>query len=135
MAKKKQQNPSGPNRAARRSGNPAVRNEVQDKPQPPAQEPQMPTPDLDSENIRKDEDGTWFVETINGTEIVLPVFSELRGGLLRRMRHLDQTDGIWTLLENLCDEDELEALDQLSLNELADFFRRWQQSSGVSLGE
>ena len=135
MAKQKKHTPSGPNRAARRSGNPAVRNEIQDKPQPPAKEPELPTPDLDSENIRQDEDGTWFTETIQGVEIVLPVFTEIRGGLIRRIRNLDQTDGMWALLEQLCDEDELEALDQLTLGELADFFVRWQKSSGVSLGE
>lgn len=68
--------------------------------------------------------------------ITVPKFKKaLNAGFLRRNRHLDEQDLMFTLLESICDEQALATLDELSLEDLEPFFEQWRKDSGVGLGE
>lgn len=72
----------------------------------------------------------------SGDTLVLPPFAGLLTfGLARKLRKLPVEEQIFTLVENVCDDDELAVLDKMDTTEAAAFFEAWQQGAGVSLGE
>lgn len=83
----------------------------------------------------QDHKSSEFVDTINGVEIRLPYLGKLKLGDVRKLRKLDDVDQLFTLLEMYCDEDQLAAIDDLEQEEASEFMSRWQDESGVGLGE
>jgi hypothetical protein len=56
--------------------------------------------------------------------------------VVRKTRHLDdESDKFFTILEMICSKHDIELIDTLVGAEVTDFFRAWQDASGVSLGE
>jgi hypothetical protein len=69
----------------------------------------------------------------NGTEIVVPYMDKIKVGVIRKARHLDDTDAVFTIIEAVCDEATLAAVDDLDSSELNDFAEAWQKAE--RLGE
>lgn len=72
----------------------------------------------------------------NGSTITLPRFdSVMTFGRTRRLRKLSPDDLLFTVMEEVCTEDQLAVLDEMGTEETEAFFTEWQEDSGVSLGE
>lgn len=72
--------------------------------------------------------------SLNGVEIVLPHVKQIKSGLLRKYRKLNEVDMMFSILEEVIDEDMLERLDDLEQGELDDLFGKWQKAS-VAVGK
>ena len=68
-------------------------------------------------------------------EIVLPRFSNLKTGMMRKVRRMDPADQIFTILEELLSEEGLEIFDKMDGEEMEEFVGAWQANAGVILGE
>ena len=73
--------------------------------------------------------------TKSGGEIELPSLSWLKPGVVRKLRHLDQVDQMYTLFEMHLSGAQLELLDGMDPDEFEDFCEQWKEHSGVGLGE
>ena len=156
MAKNKSTRNTRGNRAARRSGNPAVRNEVQDKPtrRPESAEAAeygqhedvaqrenyrakpIRRVEPEADFIETDEDGEdWFVYPAGDGTITLPLLDDMPVGITRKVRNLEEGDAMFAILELLCDDEELELVDSLKQSEFKDMYKAWNEASGVSMGE
>lgn len=71
--------------------------------------------------------------TPDGGEIVLPHVSKIKSGLIRKYRKLEEMDMIYSIIEDLVDDDTLAKLDELEQGQLEDFMTKWQ--AGASVGE
>jgi hypothetical protein len=71
----------------------------------------------------------------DGHELVLPKFENVPMGHIRKIRKLDETDQVFTLLESLLDEDELEHVDTLDRPAFQKLMEAWREESDVDLGE
>lgn len=76
-----------------------------------------------------------FVRTIEGAEFRLPSLSYLKPGLVRRIRRLNNTDAIYTLLELSLSAEALAVLDDMAPSDFQRLLEEWRIHSGVSLGE
>lgn len=76
-----------------------------------------------------------FVFTHNGKEFSLPPGSTLNVGFARKIRHLSEGDQIFTILEELADEETMAAIDDMHSAEFAQFQKDWQAHSQVTPGE
>jgi hypothetical protein len=68
----------------------------------------------------------------SGVVVQLPHAATLKVGVLRKVRKLDAVDATLTILEAVCDEDALAAIDGLDVGELNDLVAAWQ---GAALPE
>lgn len=71
--------------------------------------------------------------TASGAEITLPRMNQIKAGLIRRHRAKEPMDFIFSLLEELDDQENLAKIDDLSTDEFNDLVGKWQ--SEVTLGE
>lgn len=71
----------------------------------------------------------------DGTEIVIEKYKHVPAGLARKSRTQDAGSQIWTFLEALCAEEDLDRLDALSIEEFGEFAQAWQKDSKVKPGE
>lgn len=71
----------------------------------------------------------------DGYELVLPKFENVPMGLIRKTRRLDKVDQVFTLLEELATEQDLEHLDTLARAGFQALMKDWQASSEVTPGE
>lgn len=71
----------------------------------------------------------------DGYEVVVPQFGNIKLGIIRKTRKLPQADQMFTLLESICTEEDLEHLDDLDRDQFNDFSTAWRDASGVGLGE
>lgn len=62
-----------------------------------------------------------------GNEYQLAPSSTLDVGFARRIRHLPEADQIFTVLEQLADEETLAAIDTMNHDEFLQFQWRWQR--------
>lgn len=69
-----------------------------------------------------------------GVEIVLPHLNKIKAGIVRRHRKADVVDFIFSMLEEVADEDMLAKADDLETEEINDLFKAWQ-GAGASVGE
>jgi hypothetical protein len=79
------------------------------------------------------EDGSYTWTSSAGEAITVPDPAALSAGFLRANRKLSDIDLIFTVFEELLEEDELEKLDRLSVAEVNRLFAEWQGASGVSI--
>lgn len=56
-------------------------------------------------------------------------------GRARKLRKLPESEQMFVIFEEVCDEETLAALDDMDADETQAFFEAWQADSGVSLGE
>ena len=66
-----------------------------------------------------------------GVEISLPPLKTLKAGILRKHRTKDDIDFMFSVLEDLMDEDNLSRVDDLDMGEANDLFAAWQKDAGV----
>ncbi|QHF24100.1 hypothetical protein GTU73_08805 [Rathayibacter sp. VKM Ac-2804] len=71
----------------------------------------------------------------DGFELVVPRFENIPIGALRAARKLQPLDQVFTLLEGVLTEEQLEHLDVLDRNGFNDFMRAWKGGSEIDLGE
>lgn len=71
----------------------------------------------------------------NGRQYTLPRFKNLKGGVLRRTRRLSPLDMMFTMFEEIADEQTLAALDDMDTADLEELQQRWLEDSGVTVGE
>lgn len=73
-----------------------------------------------------------------GVEISLPHMNQIKAGILRRHRKEEPIDFVFSLLEEVGDEETLEKVDDLSSRDLNALVEKWQaevkpgESSGSS---
>jgi hypothetical protein len=76
---------------------------------------------------------TWTAPS--GAKITLPSLSTIPAGVLRRHRKLDEVDFVFTILEDVLDDEGLKALDSLGFGEINGLFEAWQKDAGTTVGE
>ena len=77
-----------------------------------------------------------FGWTVDGETIELPPFkSLLTFGAARKLRHLDEADALFTVMEDKLSDDVLAKLDPMDADEMEKFFVAWQEHSGITMGE
>ena len=69
----------------------------------------------------------------NGKKIVLPDFTNLPIGVIRKVRKLEADEQMWFMLESVLDEKALALVDTMSLGEFTEAMNGWTQ--GAPLGE
>lgn len=60
---------------------------------------------------------------------------DVKAGFLRKNRHKDEVDIMFLIIEEVATDEALEIIDQLSMEDLKNFFKDWQEESGALLGE
>lgn len=70
----------------------------------------------------------------SGAEIVLPHMNKIKGGLLRKYRKLDPVDFMFSVLEDIADEETLAQVDDLENDDMNAMFEAWQKA-GADLGK
>lgn len=73
--------------------------------------------------------GTFTWTSDSGITINLPYRGAITSGLLRRIRRLDGVDAMYTLMEEVLDEDTLAATDTLTLGEVNAMWEAWQEAT------
>jgi hypothetical protein len=68
-----------------------------------------------------------------GKKIVLPDFTNLPVGVIRKVRKMDTDEQMWFMLESVLDEKGLALVDTMSLAEFTEAMNGWTQ--GAPLGE
>lgn len=69
----------------------------------------------------------------DGVEITLPRLDQIKAGVLRRNRTKDPVDMLFSILEDVGDDETLAKVDDLSMPALNSLMEKWQAE--VSLGE
>lgn len=70
-----------------------------------------------------------------GVEITLPAMGSIKAGVMRRTRKLEPVDAMFSVLEEISDEDTIGKLDDLEQVELNSLVEDWQSDSGATSGE
>lgn len=70
----------------------------------------------------------------SGVEIVLPHINKIKAGILRRHRKSDPVDFIFSVLEDVSDDEMIGRVDELDMGDIDDLFSEWQRA-GASVGE
>lgn len=76
-----------------------------------------------------------FHKTVKGGQVTLPHFKNLPFGLLRKYRKEDEGEQLFGILEEVADQKSLDLLDKLTVEEVAELTKEWQEASQVTLGE
>mgnify|MGYP007087611768 CR=1 FL=1 len=71
----------------------------------------------------------------DGREIVLPHFKNLPFGVVRKLRKEDEAEQLFSLVEQVADDNALAIIDTLGMSEIETLFAAWQKDSGVTVGE
>lgn len=79
-------------------------------------------------------DGKFHWTSSSGQELVLPSLRRIKAGKLRKYRKLEGDDYVFTLLEDMCDEDTLAQLDDLDAEEFNQLAEKWASEMGESSG-
>lgn len=69
-----------------------------------------------------------------GVEIVLPHMNKIKAGVIRRHRRSEPIDFIFSILEEVADEEMLARADDLGTDDINKLFEQWQKA-GASVGE
>lgn len=73
--------------------------------------------------------------TPSGHVIELPSLADLKFGLVRKIRRNSEAEQMFQLVEELCDDDALAQLDDLTQTEFAEFANGWREFSNIDVGE
>lgn len=71
----------------------------------------------------------------SGAKITLPAMNRIKSGVIRRHRHEEPGDFMFSVLEEVSDEAMLAKADDLLPTEINDLFEAWQKAGQVTLGE
>lgn len=84
----------------------------------------------------QDHQSATFDYELHGNKVTLPSFSSVMTfGRARRLRSLPQEEQVFSIMEEICDDEQLAVLDEMTPEETEAFFTAWQAASGASLGE
>ena len=70
--------------------------------------------------------GTFVWTSPAGVQVRLPHQRAMSVGLLRRVRSMEGLDALFAILEAVCDEDALAAVDELTVADLEPLMQAWQ---------
>lgn len=70
-----------------------------------------------------------------GKKFELPLMSNLKFGVIRKLRKESDSEQMFMLLELVADKRALAAIDDMTGEEVGALFTEWQKASGVDLGE
>lgn len=70
----------------------------------------------------------------SGVEIVLPHMDKIKASVIRRHRKSDPVDFVFSVLEEVSDQENLARADELDMSEINELFEAWQKA-GASVGE
>lgn len=76
-----------------------------------------------------------FHYTHNGQGFSLPYLGRVKAGLLRKIRKLSADDQLFTLLEEMGNDEALAVIDEMDGEEFGEFLTAWHEASGVTMGE
>ena len=68
-------------------------------------------------------------------KVSLPKFNQIKFGLIRKNRKLPQEEQFFALLEAIASDEDIEAMDNATQEEIGNLMTAWQEDSGVSQGE
>jgi len=69
----------------------------------------------------------------NNKKVVLPTFTNLPVGVIRKARKMEADEQMWFMLESVLDDKGLAVVDTMSLSEFTEAMNGWTQ--GAPLGE
>lgn len=84
-------------------------------------------------NDHKSKTFTWTSE--GGVAITLPSMQSIPSGVIRRNRKQEPVDFIFSMLEEVSDEETLAKADDLSTGEINALFEAWQEDAQATVGE
>lgn len=70
-----------------------------------------------------------------GKKFELPLMSNLKFGVIRKLRKETQQEQMFMLLEMVANKRALDAIDDMTGEEVGELFEEWQKASGVDMGE
>lgn len=76
-----------------------------------------------------------FEYTHDGKKITLPLMNKIKFGIIRKLRKLDDTEQMFSMIELVADEKTLAVIDDMDQDEIKKFMSEWNEASGVDLGE
>jgi len=76
-------------------------------------------------------DFTWT--SPDGKSVTLPSLNSVPGGVLRRHRKLEELDFLFSVLEDVATDEQIEAVDAVGLGDLNNLFAAWQKDATVSV--
>lgn len=71
----------------------------------------------------------------DGHELRLPRFENVPVGVIRKTRRLPEADQVFTILELIMSEEDIEHLDKLDKTEFNKVIGAWREGSSVGVGE
>lgn len=69
----------------------------------------------------------------NNKKVVLPTFTNLPVGVIRKARKMEADEQMWFMLESVLDDKAMAVIDTMSLSEFTEAMNGWTQ--GAPLGE
>jgi len=69
----------------------------------------------------------------NNKKVVLPTFTNLPVGVIRKARKMEADEQMWFMLESVLDDKGMAVIDTMSLSEFTEAMNGWTQ--GAPLGE
>lgn len=69
----------------------------------------------------------------DGTNITLPRLESLQAGQLRKYRKLEETDQLFSILEDELSKSELAKVDALTVVELNQMYAAWKEAAAVTI--
>lgn len=76
-----------------------------------------------------------FEYTHDGKKITLPLLNKLKFGVIRKLRKLEDTEQMFSMIELVADEKTLAVIDDMDQDEIGKFMEAWNEASGIELGE
>ncbi|MFG1794131.1 hypothetical protein [Nocardia sp. NPDC049149] len=76
-----------------------------------------------------------FIYKIGTVAVSLPSLTWIKPGTVRKIRHLNQIDQMYTLFEMVLSPEELEAIDDLDPDQFEEMCNSWREHSGIAPGE
>lgn len=70
-----------------------------------------------------------------GKKFDLPLLSNLKFGLIRKLRKASQEEQMFMIIEEVSDKRALAAIDDMTSEEVGKLMTEWQKASGVDMGE
>mgnify|MGYP006871057086 CR=1 FL=1 len=74
---------------------------------------------------------TWT--SLGGVDVTLPDLADLPAGVYRRHRNEDPAGFVFSVLEEMADEDTLAKVDDLPMTQVNDLFLAWQSRDGATV--
>ena len=95
----------------------------------------MPTTPQDRKRPKAETANQPFPFEHNGEAFTLPPASQMKAGMIRRFRKLDDLDMAFSILEEIASPEALEAMDDMALEDFNTVMADWQVHIGVTPGK